>query len=294
MKNNKICINKSVFSLFVGVLSMFFLLAFYQKIIYTVITQNNQAAVRKQQTLPMCSRVISFSGEVIPALKDLGISDPYSPPAGFGNVNLNGKLTTIYRPSMGLIPNTFYKNDVVSLIPADHLKIPCQGDYLGNVWQQNFDDTTTKLVLNGFYLSMNGFNNIKPITADRVNYNLKDLCSQQRVKLTGYSPDMTLTLQQMGCNFITVAKTAKIGGQTTCNVYSTASQAYNAFLSDLNPSQFKWYSIALLGQTTYCVYDRNNVTGCFLGITQGQVINTDLAQKTLCPLKDVKDYSSKK
>ncbi|MEK7634146.1 MAG: hypothetical protein AAB437_04860 [Patescibacteria group bacterium] len=280
MNDDKFCINRSVFLIFVFVFSIFFVLAFYQKVINTVITRNNQAAVRKQQTAVCSYKVREGDGSII-ALKVLGI-DTTSPPIGFKYVNLDGKLTEIYKTSIRFLPLIFTPGNIVSLIPKDHIKIPCQGEYLGNVWQQQFDDATVRFILNGYYSHTSGFQN--PITADIIETKLKNLCEQQWWKITPEShPDRNLSLQDMGCNFVTVVKTAQTGGQTTCRAYDTTSQVYEVFQADPNLQQLKWYSIAMLGKKTRCYPDNSTPTQtCYKGIVDGQLITSDLAQYLLC------------
>jgi len=278
MSNNKFCINRSVFLLFLGVVFFFFIFAFYQKISNTAVVKNNQAAER---ITTVCTYVVGLGEGSSSVFSTLGIN-VYSPPKDFSQyINWNGSKTAAVVIQKKIYPLSFQQGDIVSLMPTDHIKIPCQGEYLGNVFKQDFDDPIINRILKSYSLSMNGLQN--PITAVRLETNLKNLCDQQAWHIASYHPDQSLSLEDMGCNFITVTKTTKIGGETACHVYDTAGEAYSDFLSYSNPLQFKWYSVAMLGKKTGCSYDPNNVTRCYFGIKEGNTINANLAQQLLCP-----------
>jgi hypothetical protein len=283
MNNNKFCINKSVFSLFVITIIFFSLFALSQKIVSTVVTQNNQAAVRKQTTNPVCTYIVgsSLKGTATYVFSALGINY-YAPPKDLRSININGLIKNIIvRNGRISSPDTFKKGDVISLLGVNHKQIPCDGEYLGNVVRRDFSDQITSTVFKGYYSNdINGMKN--PITAGLIETELKNLCDRQAWNIARYHPDKSLSIRDMGCNFLTVMKTSPIDGRNSCNVYNTAWDAYNAFLAYSNPEQIKWSNIAILGQKAGCMKSTYDSSGCYFGMTEGSLITANKA-KVLCP-----------
>ena len=285
MRNNKICVNRSIFSLFVTVVIIFSLFALSQKIISTVVTQNNQAAVRKQATKAVCTYTVSsgLKGTASYVFSALGINY-YSPPTDLKRINVNGliKYVTI---SNGRIssPSTFKKGDVVSLMMENHKNIPsCEGEYLGNVTRKNFSDhdQIIKSVFKGYYSDdINGMTSL--ITSNRIETELKSLCDAQTWNIARYHPDKSLSLEDMGCGFLTLMRLSPIEGGYSCEAYNSELEAYNAFLSSPNPEKIKWVSIAVLGQKAGCMKSTYDSSGCYSGMTEGSIITIDQAE-TLC------------
>lgn len=234
MNKNRICVKKSHLVIGFVLILTFSLFYLYQTINNSVISNNGQA-----KTTILCTYITSQGG-IINALDSLGV---YPVPAWFSSyVNINGKSASIYDSKKNEILQVLLQpGDRVSLLPTDHIRIPCQGEYLGNVMEQTFNDYIVVNILKGGYKNMSGFQNL--ITEDRMEINLKTLCAQQYNYV--YNPYQNPSFDQMGCNFITVVKTAKVGGLTTCKVYSSAKDAYYDYPY---PQDFKSISVAVLGK----------------------------------------------
>jgi hypothetical protein len=121
--------------------SSFFIFAFYQKISNTAVVKNNQAAER---ITTVCTYVVGLGEGSSSVFSTLGIN-VYSPPKDFSQyINWNGSKTAAVVIQKKIYPLSFQQGDIVSLMPTDHIKIPCQGEYLGNVFKQDFDDPNNK------------------------------------------------------------------------------------------------------------------------------------------------------